>query len=331
MGNNKFFERTILWFAMLCLFFLAAFKPIGIDNDSINYQSAIINFYKGSFDIKEPTFLFFSYLSDAFFNKNIRVVFFLYAFLAVIIKAYAISKYSSNILLSLLIYSGMFFILHDLTQIRVGLAAAFFLLAIPDLINEKKKSFLIKIFIACLCHLSAIILLPLLYLSPRKINFKLVLASPILMLCIIFVIGDMNPFLLSLFKLFPEPFSTKGTSYILGVQQFGRFDEVNVYSKFTLSSFFFFIVYLVATLKSKSESAADIIYLKLLSLMLTCFYLFSSVPVLASRTFELFAVSFIFSFPAMANKFKPVWASSLLISLWVCLYFYLVNLKLIGI
>ncbi|MDK9356977.1 EpsG family protein [Lelliottia wanjuensis] len=328
--HNSKLQLFVLCAVSLLLFLIAGFRPIGIDNDSLTYQAEILAFHKGTSEIKEPIFLLFCYINDIFFNESVRSVFVMYALFAVFLKTYAIAKYSTNILLSLLVYAGMFFILHDMTQIRVGLASAFFLLSLPDLIQGNKKKFLIKIFAACICHLSAIILLPLVLLSSKKINFTVLFFSPMLMLAIVLAIGDMNPILISLFRYLPEPLSTKAISYIIGVQEFGRFDAVNIFSKFTLSAFFFFTLYLFSLVRHNKLNSDDIIYLKLFSIMLSVFYLFSSVPVLASRSFELFAVSFILSFPAIASKFKPAWVLCAFISLWVCLYCYLVNLKLIG-
>lgn len=329
-NNETVIQLILLLLASLFLFYLAAFRPIGMDNDSITYKYEILAFYYGFSEIKEPAFIFFAFISKAFFDESVRSVFVMYAFFAIFIKTYAIARYSQNIFLSIVIYAGMFFILHDMTQIRVGLASAFFLLSIPDLIDNNKKSYLFKIFLSCLCHFSAVVLLPLVFLSSKKINFRVILSAPVIMLVFTLIIGDMNNILISLFSYLPAPLSTKAISYIIGMQELGRFDSVNVFSKFTLSAFVFFIVYIYACYKTKIMNPDDVIYLKLFSVMLTIFYLFSSVPVLASRTFELFAVSFIFSLPAIAMKFKPSWFISFIIFLWVCLYCYLVNLKLIG-
>lgn len=310
---------------------MAGFRAIGLDNDSVTYFNETINIYNGIINIKEPVFVGFAYITKYLFNEDAALIFVFYAFLGVFIKGYAIKKYSDRPFLSLLVYAGMFFILHEMTQIRVGLAAAFFLLAIPDLIEGKRKYYAIKIFLAMLCHFSAIILFPLIFLSSKKINFKILFFLPILALSIVIIVGDMNPVLISIFSYLPEPLATKGITYTVGAQKFGRFDNVNIFSKFTLSAFFFFIIYLVCAVKAKKITRDDILYLKLFSFMLTVFYLCSSVPVLASRSFELYAVSFVYSLPAITKFFKPKWTASAVIALWVLLYFYLVNLKLIGV
>lgn len=311
---------------------VAAFRPIGLDADSLSYLEAYDSFLSGSYTIIEPAFNLFSVISAFMFGRDgLFFVFFLYAFFSVTIKFYAIHKYSKSILISTLVYLCMFYILHELTQIRVGLAAALFLLAIPDLINGNKKNYTLKILVACICHLSAILLLPLIFLSNKKINYTMVFFAPIGILSVVLVIGDTSHFLTSLFSYFPNVISAKAISYINGVQLYGRFDKVNIFSKITISTYFIFLVYFFSVIRCKDATAEDIIYLKLFSVMLTSFYILSSVPVLASRTFELLAVSFIFSFPQLISRFSPKAIPGIVISLWLIIYLYVVNLKLIGI
>ncbi|WP_094111763.1 EpsG family protein [Pantoea eucrina] len=325
-------SKSLFFFClfMFTLILIAGLRTPGLDNDSITYYSEVLNIYNGIYNIKEPVFLLFSYASEYLFNKNPEVIFLFYALLSITIKAYAIKNHSDNIYLSFIVYAGMFYILHEMTQIRVGLAAALYLLAIPDLVKSNKKSYILKVALATLCHFSAVILIPLMLFSPRKINKAFVFLCPFAALCFVLLIGDVNSLLIEVFKLLPEPLATKGITYTLGAQDFGRFDNVNIFSKFTLSAFSFFLIYIFCTYKKDELEAKDIIFLKLFSFMLTVFYLCSSVPVLASRSFELYAVSFIFSLPRIAAFFKPKFLAHLILSSWVFLYFYLVNLKLIG-
>lgn len=324
-------NSLILVILAVLLIFLATFRPVGLDADSLSYLDAYDSFLSGTVIIMEPTFNLFSLVSGFLFGYNgLFFVFFLYAFFAISIKFFAIQKYSKSILLSTLVYLCMFYILHELTQIRVGLAAALFLLAVPDLVSGNKKRYIVKVLIACTCHLSAIALLPLFLLSNKKINYALVFFSPIIFLFSVLVLGDVSHLLISFFSYFPSVISDKAISYINGVQLYDRFDKVNIFSKITISTYFIFVIYFIAVLRQKNASAEDIIYLKLFSIMLTVFYILSGVPVLASRTFELMAVSFIFSFPQLISRFKPIVIPGLIISLWLVIYLYVVNLKLIG-
>lgn len=331
MSNNiRMLSVIIAIMLSVILVLIATFRPVGMDADSTSYQFAFEAYRLGSYVIKEPAFIFFSYLADLWAGSDgLVLLFFFYALLAVTLKIYAIQKYSEIVIISLLVYICMFYILHDMTQIRVGVASAFFLLAIPDLINKHKKFFLTKICIACLFHFSAVVLLPLVILSNKKINLKVVFFAPVMFLCVILAIGDMGSLLASFFSFFPPMISEKAISYINGAQLYGRFDNVNVFSKISLSTYFIFIIYFWAVAKQNSLAPEDIIYLKLFSIMLSAFYILSSIPVLASRVFELFAVSFIFSFPQFLTKFKPKIIPGAILTLWLLIYLYVVNFKLL--
>lgn len=84
--TNNSIQLFLLFSLSLFLFVIAAFRPLGIDNDSLTYESEIVAFYKGNSEIKEPIFIAFSYISEKIFNENTRVVFILYAALSVFLK-----------------------------------------------------------------------------------------------------------------------------------------------------------------------------------------------------------------------------------------------------
>ncbi|WP_420107100.1 EpsG family protein [Klebsiella pneumoniae] len=65
----------------------------------------------------------------------------LYAFLAISIKLFGIYKASPSPLLSFLYYLGGFYFLHEMMQIRIGLAGAFIFLSFYYLTNNDKKDF----------------------------------------------------------------------------------------------------------------------------------------------------------------------------------------------
>ncbi len=76
--TNNSIQLFILFSLSFVLFVIAAFRPLGIDNDSLTYESEIVAFYKGNSEIKEPIFIAFSYISEKIFNENTRVVFILF-------------------------------------------------------------------------------------------------------------------------------------------------------------------------------------------------------------------------------------------------------------
>lgn len=327
-------KNSIIYILFFCLTLImvvvATFKPVGLDNDSVNYQNALLSFQNGVTDISEPAFIFFAWIDSFLFNDNIHGLFFLYALVSIPTNMVAIYKYSKAPLLSLLVYTCLYFVLHNLTQIRVGAAAAIFLLAIPDLISGNKKNYIIKVFIASMFHFSSVILIPLVLLSNKKLNAKFFVFSPLVALLFILVAGDIYTILIHLFSIVPAPIGPKAINYVLNLQLFGRFDNVNVFSKITLCTLFFFALYSFALFKSDKPNESDIIYFKIMSIMLTVFYFLSSVPVLASRSFELLGVSLIFSLPALSFRFKQKWLVALLIAMWCLVYLYIVNFKLLN-
>ncbi|ENG8678065.1 EpsG family protein [Enterobacter hormaechei] len=313
------------------LIYVATFRTIGVDADSLAYLEAYNAFRQGEITIAEPTFNLFSAISNNLIGaEGIVLVFFFYSFIAVTLKLYVIQRYSKEQFLSVIVYLCMFFILHELTQIRAGVAAAFFIFALPNLINGEKKKYILKILLACCFHLSAVLLLPLILISNKKINFSIVFLLPFICLASVLAIGDVSTLLIKIFSFFPGIIGDKVVAYINGAQLYGRFDNVNIFSKITLSTFAIFIIYFYGVLKSKSYDKYDIVFLKLFSIMLSVFYIFSSVPVLASRTFELLSASFILSFPIIISKFRPKFIPYFIIVAWLIIYLYVVNLKLIG-
>ncbi|MFC2099079.1 EpsG family protein, partial [Bacteroidota bacterium] len=164
-------EQTKNIFFICCgllLFFIAAFRG-DIDNDYQGY----VNLYNQAATLTiiriEPTFLIISFIVKHLFN-NVVYLFIIYSLLGVCIKFYAIKKYTDYYLLSALIYFSNFYIFHEMTQIRVGVASALILLSIVPILDRKFWTFLILIIIAFLFHYSAIIALPLYFLNGRKIN-----------------------------------------------------------------------------------------------------------------------------------------------------------------
>ncbi|MFU1633699.1 EpsG family protein [Aeromonas veronii] len=323
-------HHYIIAVLFIFLFLCAAFRPIGLDFDSAEYLNAIESFYNGVYTIQEPGFIFLAYFSEVFFSSSTRSVFVLYAFISLLIKFYCISKYAADKFVSFIIYACVFFILHDLTQIRAGLAAAFFLWSLPDLINGNKKNYLVKVFLASLFHFSASLLFPLIFLSKQKWRASIYISLPLLSLLLVVLVGDLKDILIVFFSYFPDFISSKAVSYIMGVDLEGRFSDVNVFSKISLSTWGFYLLYGYACSRLRSFSDADNLFLKLFGIMLTIYYLFSSVPVLSARCFELLSVSFIYSLPLLARKFRPSLYLKSIIIFWSILYLYIVNIKLIN-
>lgn len=81
------------------------------------------------------------------------------AFVAVFIKANVILRFSKNAWaasIAVLIYAFTFYLLHEFTQIRAGLAVAFIFLAVQALVHDKRGVFILWVMVATGFHSSAV-------------------------------------------------------------------------------------------------------------------------------------------------------------------------------
>jgi len=127
----------------------------------------------------EPGFVLLSYISGLFSTNSVRIVFVVFALFSVFLKITAIRVLALDIYYSIYLYIVLYFVLHEMTQIRAGLASGIFLYAIPSL--EKNKSrYVFLILIASLFHYSALVLLVLIFVNHNSINRPLYFLLPIL-------------------------------------------------------------------------------------------------------------------------------------------------------
>jgi len=297
--NNIYYSYLFILFFVL-LFFIAGFRPVGVDRDSESYAGFIQYFMvvpTYNFLRIEPFFYLIVDVSKSLFDNVVRGVFILYALFGVSLKLYAIKKTSSFPLLSLIVYSCSYFVLHEMTQIRVGVAAAIFLLAIPDIVNRNLKSFLIKTALATLFHYVAIIML-FIYLINSKHNKQLFYLF-LQLIGILLAITNVGKFIfMSIISFLPEFLSYKINLY-LNMHKMGMFAEINVFNIYYCS---LLIIYYFAIINiNKFKKGIDVLQIKIVGWMLFSFYFFSFLPVLAFRTSGFLGVSLIFFLPDLIS------------------------------
>lgn len=327
MENNRFYKCEVFIIILIgfILFFIAGFRPVGIDNDSGVYEQAIYYLNYGVYIITEPAFLIIAGIANAFSDYPVRMVLLIYAGISIFLKIYAIGRFSRKPLFSFLIYICLFFILHDFTQIRAGVSAGFFLFAYYDAINGRKIKFLIKIIFAILFHYSSILFIPLIFFSRNKINIKLYLALPFVFLPLMISPG-MLQILSVLFSYLPMGLSERAVNYSQQLQ-----DGQSGFGLLQLCMFFLFILYGWALAKRPSYaiSVFDNLSFKYLSLTFVLYFAFSPIPIVAVRTFELMSVSLVYILPAIVDKLKPKILLYYLIVCWLIGYFSLVSLRIV--
>lgn len=327
--NNIYYSYLFILFFVL-LFFIAGFRPVGLDRDSENYARAVQSFiitHNYNFITIEPSFYLIVNVSKFLFDDVVRGVFILYALLGVSLTLYAIKKNSSFPLLSLIVYSCFYFVLHEMTQIRVGVAGAIFLLAIPDIVNRNLKSFLIKTALATLFHYVAIIML-FIYLINSKHNKQLFyLFLPLIgILCAITNVGRF--FLMSIINFLPEFLSYKINIY-LALHEMGIFTEINVFNLYYSSLLIIYYFAIINTNKFKKE--IDVLQIKILGWMLFTFYSFYFLPVFAFRISEFLGLVLIFILPDLISIVREKYFISFVVFLYsiVALFNYIFVQKLL--
>jgi hypothetical protein len=281
--DSKIDSLVFSFFLCLLLVCVAGLRPIGIDNDSGNYYKLLHKYYQNDkmyFVLIEPAFWFIAFISKYLFQCNYQFAFFLYALLGVFINVYSIRRISIKPYASIFVYLCIFFVLHEMTQIRVGVSCGLFLSSIPDLYNKDRKKYLLKNFIAVLFHYSALVSLILLFINPKKMNKAFYLILPVLGFAFSFALQA------RIFSVF-QGLSYKADLYIKASLS-GDNQGLNIFNFYYLGLIFFYYVYVSNIDKSKSKY--DILLAKILGIMLFCYYSLSRIPAFAVRFSEFFGI-----------------------------------------
>lgn len=318
--------RIILYFCFtIVLILIVGLRPLEYFRDTNTYIE-VITTYDGLW-MAEPTVWIINQFNKFFLGGNNQEFFLIYAILGIFIKIVAIRKLSLMPLLSIYLYICLYLILHEMTQIRVGVACGIFLLAIPDLVNKNFKSYLLKTFLAMAFHYSAIIMLALYFINSKKINIKVYTVLPILGLLLAFTPNLMiNVFTFFEF-IFPSVIADKITIYLLLIDH-EDYNKINIFNLFTLSLvvFYYFIIFNIDKIKTK----LDMVLIKLFGLQLFIYYAFSSVPAFSMRLSEFIGISLVILIPHLIFMFKQKLLPVLFILVWGGGYFWFVSINIIN-
>jgi hypothetical protein len=303
------FQNNYLLFSLvLLLAFLAGFQDMNVSKDYFNYQYVFDNVYYITnhnylyLITFEPGFIAIVFFFRTLFASNYGVaIMFFYAFCSLIIKVFAIKKLSINPYLSLLFYFSYFFLLHEMTQIRIGLASAFFLISLLSFLKGNRRAFIGWILIATCFHYSAIFYLLLLIFNTRNFNKKLYVG--ILVLSIILGLLKL-PILNGFGNLNVSNISGK-LDYYIQVSENGSI-AVNVFNSLSILNIFCCFYLLLAV--TKEEFLLDkrlLLFLKCNILSIFLLLLLAGAPAFSMRFNQLFSIAQIFLFPYLI-RYLPV-------------------------
>lgn len=324
--SNKLKRNDLIFIIIVILLIcIAGFRPIGLDADSSNYAQFVTQ-NAGNIGVftKEPGFWLITQINSFLFSNSLTSFFFLFALVGVTVKAIAIKRLSRTPVIALYAYICLYFVLHEMTQIRVGIASGIFLLAIPDIINNNKQSFFIKTFIACLFHYSAIVMLFLYPLSSSKVNRPLYFLIPIFGILLSLYSSFLLQFLSSIVNVFPVMLSAKVQIYIDYLLE-EKYSEINLFNfYYTMMLLFYYILFFNI---GKLNLPYGIIFFKTLSFSLFSFYSLSFLPVFSFRVSEFYGVVVIFLISNFFYLFKQKLIVFCATFAWLAFYFIFISLN----
>lgn len=314
-------QIEIAFFITLVLILFAGFRDVGFDRDSLIYalsiQSIDFSSFSGlNFNDKEPSFYLIAYAAHWLFGDAIRGTFLIYAILGVTLKIIGIYRLSRIPLLSVFFYVCSYYLLHELTQIRVGIAAAIFLLAIPDIANSRFKSYLTKTVIAIIFHYSAIIMFLVYPIASTKGNKWFFYILPICGIFLSLAAGPILDFIIthiSFLELIPSFLSYKLILYLGQIQKNinVQFNWQSIYHLSIIVFYYFSFINL-----NRFKSNIDIAMIKVLGFSLFVFYAFSFLPVLAYRLSEFLLIVMVVLVVSVIYIFKQ----KIILIIFVVLY-----------
>lgn len=292
----------------IVLFFLTAFRPIGIDNDSENYVAYFRDYSNPLYEtIVEFSFLWICKTFNQLFG-DARSIFVFYALVGIGIKWIAFRKLSNTVFLVIVIYIGNYFIIHEFTQIRAAVASGLLLLAIKPLGDKKTWTALMLMCIAIVFHYSSVAMLPLLLLSNKTLS-----KTEKYFWALVIPVGYVMYFVNVSISSLPIPYFQDKLDTYEDLKDQGMFDEVNVFNLVFLVRIviFYYLLYMYDTIKHYNKYAT--IMLKMLSLSLFCFPALSALPVLSFRVSEIYGIIEVILFTTIFYTIKPYWFGKVIV------------------
>ncbi|MEG1611120.1 MAG: EpsG family protein [Alistipes sp.] len=281
------------------------------DGDAVldyeNYLQMYEDVKLGNPLLTEPTFIWIASLSS-----SSVMLFVIYALLGVGLKLFAIKQLSQLWFLSLVIYISNFFILHELTQIRAGVAAALLLLCVKPIYERNWKLFLLFSIAAILFHASALIILPLWFLTYSKQPHRILLALGLPIAYVVYFSG------INLVGIIPIPGIQEKLEMYQELKMLGgeEWSKINVFNAVFLLKIGLFYLLLWKAELVETRNKYFLLMMNIFCISLMSFPLFAAMPVVGFRINELFGMVEILLFPMIYYIFRPkIMSKSIVVSI----------------
>jgi len=310
LAKGRLFSNFLFVFIGFILIVFSGFREVGVDQDSVAY----FNYYNlDSYALSlvaEPSFYYISELTRAISYKDgLTYLFFIYAAIGVGAKFWAISRLTDLRWLSVLVYFSLYFLLHEFTQIRAGVACGLVLLSTLYVKERSLAKFVITISAACMFHYSAILAFPIYFIGGNRLDtkMKLIIASsvPAGLVFYYFSIDFMYVIPIELVRI-------KIQVYLEAEAL--RDVKLNVFNSVYLIKYFMLYVYLFFSNKIESNNKFFPVLIKMYAISLFSYLALSFNSVFAMRVSEMFGIVEIILLPLLFYAFWPRFLGVALIS-----------------
>jgi hypothetical protein len=177
--SPKHIARSVYWPIFGFLFLFAALRSSSVDQDYLGYLDYYYDAISGIFWNVEPSFLLIARFIDAL-SLNARWLFIIYDLLGLLILGIAISRIETDRLTVTMFFFSGHFLLWPMTQIRVGLAGAIFLLSLVYLAKNKRVVYIVAVASALFFHYLSVVLYILVPINDKtKSAWRMSLLIPI--------------------------------------------------------------------------------------------------------------------------------------------------------
>lgn len=326
--NNRDIAYPLYWIFFLFLVLFTTLRSPELP-DYQEYMYLFNSTYSDSSDDKEASFYIICSIAKFLSPNDGRYLFlFIYALLGIGLKLYAIKKYSPHIIFSLCIWLSSFFILHDLIQIRAGVASGLFLLLLPELKKGNRIKSIIIFVIAFCFHYSAIVFLPFFFINPNRIRCKIWAIAYLCLISVNVLKIDIFIYVNKLLELLPGDSINSRLSLYLTREYSVNEEQTNMLAPYILLQSLTCFVTLFNIKRLQVASPYAILWVK--SSFISIFIYSLSIPGVSMRLAELLSVSQIFLMSMIIDcftkKYKPLGAIfvSIISFMWLS-YFVLIK------
>ncbi len=315
-------QKVIFLFSIcIALICITTFKPM-TTADAANYEKYFYFNDTILFEtITEPTYIYLSrlYISLGF---GVISIFLTYALIAIPLKFTLFWKLTPFIFTAMIVYTGIYFPMQDVVQIRSGVAVAFLLWSIIPLQEGRYLWATVLLLTATLFHYSSLAFLPILLVGNMKIGkfwkWTLAISIPICILLYLAGFGAVN--------LIPGGAIEGKLEHYKEVSETGASQDYVPYKQISFLAeivMLYLFIFFYDTIHRNCRYAP--ILIKVLALEMGYLILFADIEVLGKRLHDLLGAFDAITFSCLLYIIRPRYVARIGLAAF-CLFHYIVHM-----